>query len=158
LHEWFRGLPVRGYNRSCEKSNSPCSSTHRVRSPYAETRDSIRCRNFRSIDWYQKTYVQISWDYPFKRYSLTTFSALFLSTNYPYRPLFNIPKYFEPPLSEFADILYSNANVSSSLCHIARSQNFAKGFYCIKGFCYIAASSVYWSRRLLYDTVYMHGA
>jgi hypothetical protein len=24
------------------------------------------CRNFRSIDWYQKAYVQISWDYPFK--------------------------------------------------------------------------------------------
>jgi hypothetical protein len=24
------------------------------------------CRNFRSIEWYQETYVQISWDYPFK--------------------------------------------------------------------------------------------
>jgi hypothetical protein len=22
------------------------------------------CRNLRSIEWYQKTYVQISWDYP----------------------------------------------------------------------------------------------
>jgi hypothetical protein len=24
------------------------------------------CRNVRSIDWHQKTYHEISWDYPFK--------------------------------------------------------------------------------------------
>jgi hypothetical protein len=23
-------------------------------------------RNLRSIDWYQKTYIKIPWDYPFK--------------------------------------------------------------------------------------------
>jgi hypothetical protein len=27
---------------------------------------SVRDRNLRSIEWYQKTYVQISCDYPFK--------------------------------------------------------------------------------------------
>jgi hypothetical protein len=32
-----------------------------------QTNSSIRCRNLRSIEWYQKMYVQILFDYPFKR-------------------------------------------------------------------------------------------
>jgi hypothetical protein len=28
------------------------------------------CRNVRSIEWHQKTYHEISWDYPFKWYNL----------------------------------------------------------------------------------------
>jgi hypothetical protein len=40
---------------------------------------SIRCRNLRSIEWYQKTYVQISWDNP-----LNDYSEMFSSTQLHY--------------------------------------------------------------------------
>jgi hypothetical protein len=30
------------------------------------------CRNVRSIEWHQKTYHKISWDYPFKHTNMTT--------------------------------------------------------------------------------------
>jgi hypothetical protein len=45
------------------------------------------CRNVRSIEWHQKTYHEISWDYPFKVPIYTALSSKrhFISWDYPFK-------------------------------------------------------------------------
>jgi hypothetical protein len=60
------------FHAACEEPNVNAALFGQCVSACArqQTNGSIRCRNLRSIEWYKKTYVQISWDYPFKILSL----------------------------------------------------------------------------------------
>jgi hypothetical protein len=69
-----------------------------------------KSRNLRSIEWYQKTYVQISWDYPFKlRWifikcrELKTILYHTYVYKYLYRPVYSVPV-FDPHTPMYKNI------------------------------------------------------
>jgi hypothetical protein len=102
LHDHRNGLLIRGYDRSCGKSDSPSSLMEQTH--YAEMRkskNSRRKRNFKSkwtrSLWVEtsglsndtkKTFYEISGDYPFKSIAtITWFSAYFHRPFMPVRSL-----------------------------------------------------------------------
>jgi hypothetical protein len=84
------GLPVPRYGAATETAqslNSPDQLTefadtrklkNSTRKQNFKSQRTVRGRNFRSIEWHQKTYLNISYDYPFNPFVQTNFRIEFL--------------------------------------------------------------------------------